>query len=569
MTDQKNKKRENGRDWAQILSLLPVQIMILDPDGRILYVNRTFSGAKGEEVENTNVFDHIPQKDKKKFRKLMDSVLESGKAKKVEIPIVFSDWPQKWLLCHIMPIKRNGRSKELALVTQDITEKKAAEDGLRQSEHKFRTLAEQSPNMIFIHCKGRIVYVNPWCEKIMGFSRQEMYSEGFDFFELIAPESVEAIQENFALYMQKKEVPPFEYTLVTKDGEKLDVILTTKLCSYENENAIFGIATDITEHIKTEKALKRGKDNLEHRVKERTEELTEANKRLELQIDQLIKTESALRTNKARLRSIFDSSPNAITVTDTSANIIECNREALVQSRFATKQELCKKNALDLFVDEDVPRAMRNMEITLQKGIIRNIEYTLLRKDGTEYPVNASVSVVKDARGQVSGFVAVTTDITERKKSEEALLESQSQLHEQKKALEQKNITLGEIIAQSEIDKLKIKEDITLNVRRVLFPILDRLVLDSGPSLLLDLLRHQLERVTSTYGAKISEKSANLTTREIEICHMIKGGFSSKDISHLLHITTSTVDRHRKNIRRKLQLTNKSINLETYLKTMD
>ncbi len=569
MADKTTEIHMNGQDWGQLLKLVPVQIVILDPDGRMLFVNRTFTSTDPGEVEKTNIFDHLPQKEKKAFRNLMDDVLKSGKTKRVETSMVLSDWSQKWFLYHITPIKRDGRTRELILVTQDITDRKKAEDSLRQNEQKFRVLAEQSPNMIFINRNGRIVYANPMCEKTMGYSLPEFYSEEFNFLELIAPESLDAIRENYSRHMQEEDVPPAEYTLKTKYGELIDVIIATKLFSYENEIAILGVVTDITQNKKTEKALKIAKENLERRIKERTEELTIINKKMALEIEQSQKTELALRTSQARLRSIFDSSPDAITVTDTSANIVDCNLAALEQSRFATKQELCQKNALDLFVDEDVPRAMRNIEITLQKGIIRNIEYTLLRKDGTRYPISASVSVVKDTRGQISGFVAITTDITERKKYEQALIESQSLLHEQKKVLEQKNVTLGEIIARNEIEKLKIKEEITLNVRRVLLPILDRLASESGSGLLLDLLRHQLERVTSTYGAKISEKSANLTSREIEICHMIKGGFSSRDISHLLHITSSTVDRHRKNIRRKLQLTNKKVNLETYLRSLD
>jgi sensor domain CHASE-containing protein len=63
-----------------------------------------------------------------------------------------------------------------------------SQKALRESKQKFRTLAEESPNMIFINKSGRVVYANKRCEDIMGYSRSDYYAEEFDFFTLIAPE---------------------------------------------------------------------------------------------------------------------------------------------------------------------------------------------------------------------------------------------------------------------------------------------------------------------------------------------------------------------------------------------
>jgi PAS domain S-box-containing protein len=338
------------------------------------------------------------------------------------------------------------------------------------------------------------------------------------------------------------------------------------LFSYENEAAILGIVTDITERKKVEDSLKQAHDELEMRVKERTEELTVANELMQIEIEERKRAESALKLEEEKLRTFLDSSPDAITVTDLSGNIVDCNPATVKQYRYGGKQELINKNALDMIAEQDRARAMRNMEATIREGSVSNVEYLMLRKDGTIYPAELSASVVKDGRGEISRFVAVTKDISERKASEDALLRSQAELREQKKALEQKNIALGEIIAQIEIEKKKIQDDITLNVRRVLIPILDKMVQASDPKPLLAMFRRHLDGLTSTYGSRISEKAANLTPREVEICNMIKGGLSSRDIAELLNISQATVERHRKNIRGKLKLTNQDVNLAVFLR---
>lgn len=138
---------------------------------------------------------------------------------------------------------------------REIIERKQAEEVLRESEEKFRSLAEQLPNMIFIRKKEKIVYVNRTCEEIIGYKKEEFYSPDFDFLTLIAPEFLDMIKENFRKHLEGKEVPPYEYVILTKEGKRIDAILTTKLIRYEGESAILWIVTDITERKKMEEEL--------------------------------------------------------------------------------------------------------------------------------------------------------------------------------------------------------------------------------------------------------------------------------------------------------------------------
>ena len=136
------------------------------------------------------------------------------------------------------------RTKELK---KEIAERKRAEQAIRESEEKFRTLAEKSPNMIFINKRGKVVYVNDKCEEILGYAKEEFFSPDFNFYSLIAPEYHELTDLNFVQHQQGKDINPYEYDLLTKDGRRINALITTKLIPFQEELSILGIVTDITE----------------------------------------------------------------------------------------------------------------------------------------------------------------------------------------------------------------------------------------------------------------------------------------------------------------------------------
>ena len=127
---------------------------------------------------------------------------------------------------------------------------------LIETDNVFKTLNDQSPNMIFINKGGRIVYVNKKCEKLMGYSKEEFLSPDFDFMSLIAPESAELVATNFRLHMRGEEPAPDEYALVNKEGQRIDAIITSKRIDYEGEQAILGIVTDISDRKRAERLLR-------------------------------------------------------------------------------------------------------------------------------------------------------------------------------------------------------------------------------------------------------------------------------------------------------------------------
>ena len=159
-------------------------------------------------------------------------------------------------------------------------------------------------------------------------------------------------------------------------------------------------------------------------------------------------------------------------------------------------------------------------------------------------------------------------DINERKKAKVELKKSEQELREDKLLLEQKNLALAELLEHMERTKNKTKEDIAINVEEFITPILKKLKIKGALPKYIKLLEHHLKELTSSFGRKITQRSTRLSSREIEICDMIKGGLSSKEISELLNVSYQTIDKHRRNIRKKLAIAKKKVNLTSFLKKL-
>jgi len=171
---------------------------------------------------------------------------------------------------------------------------------------------------------------------------------------------------------------------------------------------------------------------------------------------------------------------------------------------------------------------------------------------------------------EVSGVGVVVQDITERKKMETVLKASEAKLKKQKAELEKKNITLRGVIEHVEIEKMQIREQLDANIDKLIMPILygikgDRDIINKK---IFNVLEQSLKNLTTPFAAKITSAKLKLSPREIEICNMIKGGIVTKEIAIALGVTVQTILTHRRNIRKKLQLDKKKINLSSYLQSI-
>jgi PAS domain S-box-containing protein len=151
-------------------------------------------------------------------------------------------------------------------------------------------------------------------------------------------------------------------------------------------------------------------------------ELKEYSENLEVIVDERTKE---LRDSEEKLRKIFESVTDGISVIDLNGVITEANQRTVELHGFGSKNELLGKNALDLVATGDHEKITRDMRKALKKGLIRGVECTLLRADGSELPGELSTSVLKDASDNPVGYVTISRDIAERKQMQEKLLTSE------------------------------------------------------------------------------------------------------------------------------------------------
>lgn len=155
----------------------------------------------------------------------------------------------------------------------------------------------------------------------------------------------------------------------------------------------------------------------------------------------------------------------------------------------------------------------------------------------------------------------LTDEIEERKRAETSLeIESQK--------LVESNTALKVLLEQRERDKDELEEWVLSNVKNLIIPNVEKLKrlnakTKSTPHV--TLLETNLKDLTSSFSQRLSSLYLNLTTKEIQVANLVKDGKTSKDISELMNISERTIDFHRKNIRKKLGLNNRKINLRASL----
>ncbi len=199
---------------------------------------------------------------------------------------------------------------------------------------------------------------------------------------------------------------------------------------------------------------------------------------------------------------------------------------------------------------------LERLKATIKSGKVFYGQAINYRKDGSEFWNEWHIEPIKDDQGNITHYIAIQHDISERKRSEQAI--------------EQKNAALAEILVQIEFEKFKIKEGVAMNVEQILLPALKK-IRRKGTALdkkYIDVLEKNLKDMTSSFGIKVSDKQIKLSPREVEIANLIKTGISSKEIVDMLHISFKTIETHRNRIRKKLGITGKDVNLTTYLKTL-
>lgn len=126
-----------------------------------------------------------------------------------------------------------------------------------------------------------------------------------------------------------------------------------------------------------------------------------------------------------RLPVLVEASPDAVVMSDLDGQVLFASQKAVEMLGFDSPEELCARNTRDFVIGEERPQLATNLSNLAQVGVRRHTEYTGVRKDGTRFPVEVFSAMIRDATGKPKAVMAVVRDITERKRAQEALQESE------------------------------------------------------------------------------------------------------------------------------------------------
>jgi PAS domain S-box-containing protein len=286
------------------------------------------------------------------------------------------------------PMRKKGRLEVMG-IAHDITERKKAAEALRASEEKLRAIFEAIEDGIAVaDLEGNLIDMNESDIKLFGYERKEQLLNANAFLFVTEADRPRVIRDMSAvLTIGSGKID--RYRLMDKNGNEFDAEVSGSLLrnSQGKPTAIVNIIRDITER-----------------------------KRME----------EAIRLSEAKLRAILNNMSDGISVTDMSGCIVDENEPGAKLMGYAGREEVLGLNGFDFIAEVDRARILKELEKSLTRGYGGTYQVKLVDRYGKEFDSELTGSLLSDSSGKPTGLVCVMRDITERKRMEEALKESEA-----------------------------------------------------------------------------------------------------------------------------------------------
>jgi PAS domain S-box-containing protein len=277
-----------------------------------------------------------------------------------------------------------GNPYAIIAVHRDVTERKKTEEKLKESENRFRRVFDASASAIFIADPktGKLIDVNKSAEHLVARTRKELI--GMHQTKLHPPDKVKYYAEKFKKHVKLGKTGDFEASVITKKGKEIPVFISASVTPIGGKPVIIGAFSDIS-------GLK--------------------------------KAEEKIRESEERYRAIVENSTDYIFTLDKQYRFIAVNKAIANLSR-KSADELIGKSISTIFPKETADRFSKNIKEVFETGRSKFIEEKMTAQ-GRESYINTSLNPIKDDTGKVTSVTGITRDITDRKKAEDALKESE------------------------------------------------------------------------------------------------------------------------------------------------
>ncbi|MDQ3926341.1 MAG: PAS domain S-box protein, partial [Actinomycetota bacterium] len=258
------------------------------------------------------------------------------------------------------------------------------EEELRQSEERYRAVIEQATDGIYLLDVGtrRVLETNPSFQKMLGYAAEELREMEVYDFVAHSRENVDSVIQR-TLEQKRRLVGERKYR--RKDGTLMDVEVGVSVISYGDKEVICTIIRDITERKRAEEALARSEN---------------------------------------RLRTIIETEPECVKVLGMDGSLLEMNPAGLSMIEADSLEQVRGQPVYEYIAPEHRTDFVALTESVLHGGS-GTLEFKFVGLKGTLRWLETHAVPLRDARGEIAGLLAITRDITERKKNEEALRQSE------------------------------------------------------------------------------------------------------------------------------------------------
>ncbi|MDD3846098.1 MAG: PAS domain S-box protein [Syntrophorhabdaceae bacterium] len=387
--------RERERRFRDLAESMPQVIFEMDEKGTITFANKqafTIFGYDEEDLGSVNAFSLFTNDEIPRLRLNLQKIADGGPSTGNEYSAVRKDGSSFPVIIHVARVMKEDRVTGFRGIIVDITERKHGEDKLRASERKFRDIAELTPQVIFeIDTKGSIIFVNKLAYEFFGYKDTDLPA-GFNCFDHMLPEDLPRAMENLQKVARGGASIGNEYAAVKKDGTVFPVIIyATRIMDEGRLTGYRGIIIDITERKKAEEELRR--------------------------------THKELDDRNSFLNALLSAIPTPVFYKDKEGHYLGCNQAFTDQMGF-TSDAMKGKTVTDLWSEHaDVSR--RRDHMVMETGQPQVYERVIRDKNGNRRSAIFTKNVYCYADGSVAGIVCSFMDVTQQKKAQQSLEESE------------------------------------------------------------------------------------------------------------------------------------------------
>lgn len=385
---EKMKSEERLRTLGAAVEQTTEGVVVTDPDGNVQYVNEAWARMHGYEpqelIGKRSFTFHNKEQIEEQLKPFIKAMMKTGHCSG-EVGHVRKDksaFPT-WMSGAVI---HDAEGKDIGLVgiARDITERKLAEQALKESEERYARLVEASPDAIGVTVDGKAVFGNNAVLKLLGADSHDEVN-GKPIMDFVHPEDRKAVEDNIRRMMLNQPYSTLtERRLLLPDGMIIDVEIAAVPTVYQGRPAVQAIIRDISERKRAEQAL---------------------------------------RESEEKFLTFVQDSAYAYFEVDLMGNYTYANQTGEEMIGYTLEQDK-GLNFRDVIVEEDLERAVRDLALVFTEPNAGPKEYRLKRKDGEVIDVEINTLPLKK-NGKIVGFMGTAMDITFRKTADRAIRQSE------------------------------------------------------------------------------------------------------------------------------------------------